>query len=320
MNKVLVTGGCGFIGSALVKSLVKNGQQVVVLDNCSRGNASRLSEVLKEIEFLQGDIRNFDDVSKACKGVSRIHHLAYINGTENFYKKPDLVLDVAAAGITNLYNICKTNKIDEFYLASTSEVYQTPENFPANENERLIVPDVMNSRYSYGGGKILCELIAIHCIKKLVKKLIIYRPHNVYGIDMGNEHVIPQFFTRMKELANKYGISKKFDFPIQGTGEETRAFIYISDFIKAIELLIKKGKNGEIYHIGNSEEISIKELAMIVSLNLQFDVAIKPGLLKSGSTLRRVPDISKISDLGYLQTIPIKEGISRLKQWYSLER
>ena len=316
MKKILITGGCGFIGSALVKKLVKDGNKVKVLDNCSRGSASRLKNILDNIEFIQGDIRDFDVVSKACEDIEHIHHLAYINGTENFYKKPELVLDVAASGIINLYNCCKEKNIEEFYLASTSEVYQTPSKFPASENERLIIPDIMNPRYSYGGGKILCELVAINCIQKLVNKLVIYRPHNVYGADMGNEHVIPQFFIKMKKLIKEFGHNKVIDFPIQGSGDETRSFIHINDFIKAVEILTLKGENNQIYHIGNSDEISIKKLAIEISEALNINIKIKPGDLQPGSTKRRCPDIKKISDIGYQQTISLKEGISSLKGWY----
>lgn len=316
MKKVLVTGGCGFIGSELVRKLVLNGKKVKVLDNCSRGSAHRLKSVLNEIEFIEGDIRNFDVVAKACEDVESVHHLAYINGTENFYTKPELVLDVATFGIMNLYNCCKLRSIKEFYLASTSEVYQSPLKFPASEDERLIVPDVMNPRYSYGGGKILCELVAIHCIRKFVDKLIIYRPHNVYGPDMGNEHVMPQFFMRMKNIIKEYGNQESYNFPIQGSGEETRSFIHIKDFISAIELLIEKGKNSEIYHIGNSDEISIKEVAELIGETLNVNIKVKPGDLSLGSTLRRCPDISKIKKLGYKKSISLREGMLSLKEWY----
>ena len=174
----------------------------------------------------------------------------------------------------------------------------------------------MNPRYSYGGGKILCELVAINCIQKLVNKLVIYRPHNVYGADMGNEHVIPQFFIKMKKLIKEFGHNKVIDFPIQGSGDETRSFIHINDFIKAVEILTLKGENNQIYHIGNSDEISIKKLAIEISEALNINIKIKPGDLQPGSTKRRCPDIKKISDIGYRQTISLKEGISSLKGWY----
>ena len=95
---------------------------------------------------------------------------------------------------------CISNKIKELYLASSSEVYQTPQKIPTDESESLKVPDIYNPRYSYGGGKILTELMGIHYGRKYFKKLIIFRPHNVYGSSMGNEHVIPEFINRMKNM------------------------------------------------------------------------------------------------------------------------
>ena len=146
--------------------------------------------------------------------------MAYINGTKFFYSKPDLVLDVAIKGISNIIDGCIKNKIKELYLASSSEVYQTPNKIPTTESESLKVPDIFNPRYSYGGGKILTELMGIHYGKKYFNKLIIFRPHNVYGKDMGFEHVIPEFINRFKKLKGK-------KFKIQGTGNEIRSFIYI---------------------------------------------------------------------------------------------
>ena len=103
-------------------------------------------------------------------------------------------------GLLNVLDGCIKYKIKELYLASSSEVYQTPRKIPTSENEMLKVPDVYNPRYSYGTGKILTEVMGINYGRKFFKKLIIFRPHNVYGPDMGNEHVIPEFIKRMKNI------------------------------------------------------------------------------------------------------------------------
>ena len=169
------------------------------------------------------------------KKVDAVIHLAYINGTRYFYEKPDVILDVAIKGLINVFDGCKKYKIKELYLASSSEVYQTPLKIPTDENEMLKIPDIYNPRYSYGGGKILTELMGIHYGKKFFKRLIIFRPHNVYGPNMGNEHVIPEFVKKMKSIKNKI-------FKIQGSGNEIRSFIYIDDFINAFDLILHKGK------------------------------------------------------------------------------
>ncbi len=142
-------------------------------------------------------------MNRALKNTDAVIHLAYINGTKYFYSKPVLILDVAVKGILNIIEACIKNKVKELYLASSSEVYQTPNKIPTDELEALKIPDIFNPRYSYGGGKILSELMGIHYGKKYFKKLVIFRPHNVYGPDMGREHVIPEFINRFKTFKEK---------------------------------------------------------------------------------------------------------------------
>ena len=128
-------------------------------------------------------------------------HLAYINGTKNFYKLPVEILDVAIHGLMNVVEACIKYKVQELYLASSSEVYHHPEKVPTKEQDVILkIPDIYNPRYTYGGGKILTELVGINYGRKFFKKLIIFRPHNVYGPKMGNDHVIPQFIKRIKNL------------------------------------------------------------------------------------------------------------------------
>src|SRR5947209_6746922 len=98
----LVTGGTGFLGNALVRRLVEAGHRVRVFDNNSRGRADRLSGLDGRFEYVEGDIRNVDAVRAAVRGVDSVCHLAFINGTEFFYSRPDLVLDVAVKGMTNV--------------------------------------------------------------------------------------------------------------------------------------------------------------------------------------------------------------------------
>ena len=184
-KRFLVTGGTGFIGSHICRLLVNLGHKVTIFDNNTRGKFSRINDIRKKVKFIRGDIRNKKKLFNAVKGSNAVIHLAYINGTKYFYSKPDLVLDVAVKGLVNIFDACKKYNIKEIYLASSSEVYQTPAKIPTDEAESLKIPDIMNPRYSYGGGKILTELMGINFGRKFFKKLIIFRPHNVYGNDMG---------------------------------------------------------------------------------------------------------------------------------------
>jgi len=310
----LVTGGTGFIGSALVRRLVKEGHQVRVLDNQSRGSAARLADITDELEFVSADIRDPEAVQKAAKGVDSVCHLAFVNGTEFFYSKPELVLDVGVKGMVNVIDACLKHDIGELVLASSSEVYQTPPTVPTDETVPLYIPDPWNPRYSYGGGKIISEIMALNYGRKHFERVLIFRPHNVYGPDMGWEHVIPQFVLRMKALCQED--TNPMPFKIQGTGEETRSFVFIDDFIDGVMVVLEKGEHLGIYHIGTMEEIAIAQLAHLVGEYFGRQIEIIRGELAKGGTPRRCPDISKLQALGYQPKFSVQDGLPIIAKWY----
>lgn len=313
-KKYLVTGGTGFIGSALVKRLVKEGYGVRVLDNDVRGAKERLKDIYDKIEFIEADVRDADAVRKACNGIDSVIHLAYINGTEYFYKMPELVLEVGVKGMVNVIDGCIKENVKELVLASSSEVYQTAEKIPTDENVLLVIPDPLNPRYSYGAGKIISELLALNYGRKHFERVLIFRPHNIYGPGMGWEHVIPQFVLRMKGLSKS--TDRNIKFPIQGTGKQTRAFCFIDDFIDGLMLVLEKGEHMNIYHMGTMEEIPIEKVAEEAGKYFGKKVEIIPGKPAEGSTLRRCPDIAKLKKLGYKPKIPFKEGLRATAEWY----
>jgi nucleoside-diphosphate-sugar epimerase len=310
----LVTGGTGFIGSALVRALVGSGARVRSLDDDSRGAARRLGDVAADVELLVGDIRDPTAVARAVAGVDCVCHLAYINGTEFFYSKPDLVLDVAIKGMINVIDACRAHAVGDLVLASSSEVYQTPPMIPTDESAPLSIPDVLNPRYSYGGGKIASELMAIHFGRAHFDRVAIVRPHNVYGPDMGREHVIPQFALRMRDLCRE--TVGTIRFPIQGTGRETRAFLYIDDLIDGALRVIERGEHLGIYHVGTDVETSVETLAREVGRCFGRDVEVIPGALQPGSTPRRCPDITRLRALGFEPRASLAEGLARTVAWY----
>lgn len=312
----LVTGGTGFIGAALVRRLVKEGYRVKVLDNDLRGAQARLNDVRASVEMIQADIRDGKAVRNACKGVNAVCHLAYLNGTEFFYKRPELVLDIGVKGMVNVIDSCIQEGIEELILLSSSEVYQTPPVIPTDEKAPLSIPDPLNPRYSYGGGKIISELMTINYGRVFFKRALVARPHNVYGPDMGWEHVIPQFVVRMKELC-KNNKNSKVEFSIQGTGDETRSFVFIDDFIEAFMLMIEKGEHLGIYNIGTQEEVSINKLASEVGAYFGKSVILAPGKAPEGSPKRRCPDITKIKKLGYRPRFSFAEGLNVTVKWYA---
>lgn len=309
----LVTGGSGFLGSALVRRLLREGNRVRVLDNQSRGRVERLADVMGSIEYIIGDIRSAEDVERAMEGVDSVCHLAFVNGTEFFYSKPELVLEVGVKGIVNVLDACLRHSVPELVLASSSEVYHNPTSIPTGENVPLSIPDPMNPRWSYSAGKIISEMMAINYGRKLIRRVLIFRPHNVYGPDMGWEHVIPQFVLRMEELA---GDSETVRFPIQGTGQQTRSFVFIDDFIDGLMAVIQAGKHLGTYNIGTEDEITIAELARMIGEIFGKHVEIVPGPEAAGGTMRRCPSIAKIAALGYRPKVSLREGLAITAKWY----
>jgi nucleoside-diphosphate-sugar epimerase len=314
-SKYLVTGGTGFIGAALVRRLVSEGRQVRVLDNDWRGSSNRLADLKDRLEIVTGDVRDPQIVRQAARGVDAVLHLAFVNGTELFYSHPRLVLDVGVRGMLNVLDACEAEGIKELVLASSSEVYQSPPAVPTDETAPLSVPDPLNPRYSYGGGKIISELLALNWGRSGFDRVLIFRPHNVYGPDMGWEHVLPQFVLRMKEL-NASAQGNEIVFPIQGSGQETRAFCHIDDFVDGIMVMLAKGQHLNIYHVGTDEELTIGRAAELVGAFYGKSVSLQPGPLQLGGTLRRCPDITKLKQLGYSPKISLADGLPSLAKWY----
>lgn len=310
----LVTGATGFIGSALVRALVNGGNRVRALDDESRGSRARLRDVESQVEWMHGDIRDAATVERAVQGVDTVCHLAAVNGTEFFYTKPDLVLEVAVKGMINVLDACLAHGVGELFVASSSEVYQTPPQVPTDETVPLSIPDPLNPRYSYGGGKIISELLTLNYGRRKLRRAVIFRPHNVYGPDMGWEHVIPQFALRMQELCKQR--QGTVTFPIEGTGNETRSFVFIDDMIAGLLKVIEKGEHLGIYNIGTEDEVTMKVLAEEVARYFGREIHITPGQLKAGGTLRRCPSIERIRALGYTPLVSLKEGLAATIPWY----
>ncbi len=311
----LVTGGTGFIGSALVKSLVARGARVRCFDNDSRGVRARLGDAIGDVELVAGDIRDATAVAKAVRGVDAVCHFAYVNGTEFFYQRPEEILEVAVKGMMNVLDACLAHGVPDLLLASSSEVYQTPDLIPTPEAVPLVVPDLLNPRYSYGGGKIISELLAINYGRKHFERVVVVRPHNVYGPDMGAEHVIPQFALRMRRAAEEIPAGV-IPFAIQGSGDETRSFVFIDDFTDGLVRVIEHGAHMGVYNIGTDHEVPIAEVARIVAACFGRTIRIVPGEAQRGGTPRRCPDISKLRALGFDPTTSLATGIDTTVQWY----
>ena len=309
MYKVLITGGAGFIGSYLSNRLINENYLVDVVDNQLRGDYTRLD---KRVKIYNIDLTKFEELSNLPRNYDWIFHLAAVNGTDNFYKIQSKVFEVGVKSCLNIYDYFKHSK-SSIIVASSAEVYQTPTIVPTNENVPLVVPNVKNSRYSYGGSKIFSELLVMNYGLDFFEKAIVFRPHNIYGPNMGFKHVIPQLINKLKN-SKENNINS---IELIGDGSETRAFCYIDDLVDGLLILMKKGKDKEIYHIGNDHELSIYELGKKLTTLIDKKIKVKKGAESHvGGTKRRCPDISKMRDIGYKPKISIDIGLEKCVNWY----
>ena len=311
----LVTGGCGFLGAALCRSLASDGVTVRSLDNHARGRASRL-EGVAGVEQLTGDVRDLEAVREAAHGASVIWHLAAINGTRNFYERPDAVLEVGLKGALNVVDVALELGVERLVLFSSSEVYQRAPVIPTPEDVPMVVPDPTNPRYSYGGGKLASELVALHIGHARGLDVVIVRPHNVYGPDMGDDHVIPELTTRLVQ-ASVAADDSKVTLSIEGDGSETRAFCHVDDAIAGARIAQERGESGQIYHLGTEEEVRVAELAERIAEALSLEVTLASTPLRQGSTPRRCPSIARLKGIGYEPARRLDLGLPPVVHWYA---
>jgi len=315
MRRILITGGTGFLGSQLANALADAGHHVAILDTGWRDGKldTRRLNGLSRFMVYEGDVRSLSDLQTAAAGCDSIFHCAAINGTRHFYEQPELVLDVAIRSIMNLRDLAhgaqlNGQKAPELVLFSSSEVYQTPRVIPTPETVECSIPDVWNPRYSYAGGKLISELVAIHCAA--FERLLIIRPHNVYGPDMGNEHAIPELIHRMQQTQSGE------EFEIRGNA--TRSFIYIDDFTVGVLKAWRSAEKRGVFHIGTEDQQPIGAVAAkIARLMGREGLRWRQAEGPAGGARKRCPDVSKLRALGWSPNVDLDEGLARTIQWYT---
>ena len=319
MNKILITGGAGFIGYFVSKRLSENNEnQITIIDNFARGRFDNdFKSLLKKdnVHFIRADLTNPATFLRLDNNFDYIYHFAAVIGVKNVVENPDKVLYVNALSTLNVFEFSINMKnLKKILFSSTSEIYSGSLKhhnieIPTKENVILTIDDIKSERTTYALSKMFGESICYNYGKKYDIPFRIVRYHNIYGPRMGFAHVIPEMFIKIKN-------NEIIDVP---SPNHSRAFCYIDD---AVEMTIKacenKNTNNEIFHIGNSEEeIRIKELAKKISNIMNKEITIKELPETPGSTKRRCPDISKIiSYIDYYPTTSLNEGISKTFYWY----
>lgn len=308
-DTVHVTGGTGFIGSALSRRLVEEGYDVKVFDNNSRDSGHEIPDA---VDFTEGSVLDRPSFDRWLKGADVLVHLAAVNGTKNFYDHPMDVLDVNVGGTRNAVKLAGWHDLDRLVFTSSSEVYGFPDTFPTPESHPLQIMDVTNDRYSYAGSKIIGEQYVRQGQRQHDYDYTILRPHNFYGPAMGHDHVIPEF---VEQLVTDQ------DFTIYGDGEQTRSFCFISDaidcFLAALERDVSRNQT---YNVGTEQEITINELAdaLCAVHGDRPEIEHVDHKELDGSPDRRQPNIQKARhELDYRPSVSLRQGLEATYSWYA---
>jgi len=296
--KFAVTGGAGFIGSHLVKKLISENHQVIVIDNFHTGKEENLKQIIKCIEIQKTDIRDFDQLKKILKKVDGVFHKAALTIVPESFIKPEEYNDVNVVGTDNVFKIAKEYNLKVVY-ASSSSVYGNTEKIPIKEDFPR------NPINPYGKTKLDDEYLAEKYSSENLD-VIGLRYFNVYGIGQTGSYagVITQFLNRLKE--NKPPI-------INGEGNQIRDFVYVKDVAQVNLVAMKSNVKKGFFNIGSGKTISIKKLAEIMidlsGLDLEpiFDKKLEGDIEKSQADTYLT---SKM--LGWKSETILKDGLKAL--------
>jgi len=307
--KYLITGGAGFIGSHLAESLITRGNQVVVFDNLSTGSVDNLSRVKEKIEFEQGNILDKSLIDRLVAESDYVVHLAAALGVFNIVNKPLESLKTNLQGSEILLEAC-----DKFskpvLMASTSEVYGKNDKVPLNEEDDRIIGHPLKSRWSYSEAKAVDESLAYFYYLENKLPIRIVRFFNTVGPRQVGHYgmVVPRFVS---------AALKNEPLSVYGSGDQIRCFCHVSDAVRALLLVMDSDKTvGEVFNVGNDQQISIMELAKkVIEITdssssiekIEYEKAYPVGF---EDMQRRVPDISKIKQaLGWTPEINLDQII-----------
>ena len=290
--RVLVTGGAGFIGSHLADALIARGDQVVALDNFSAGSSSNIKHITKNFEIIDGDIRNAELINDTIKDVDLVFHMAAALGVNTILESPLESISTNIAGSEVVLNAAANHK-KRILIASTSEIYGKNPKQPLHETDDRVVGSPQKIRWSYSDAKAIEEAMAFSLNQEKGLKVTTARLFNTVGPRQSAHYgmVVPRF---VRSALKNEPIS------IYGDGTQSRVFCHVDDAIEALLALVATDKTiNEVYNVGGTGEITIKELAeqVIKETKSQSSIEFIPYEKAYASGFedmqRRVPDISK---------------------------
>ena len=297
--KILVTGGAGFIGRYLVDFL-QNQHEITIYDNLSNSTKESIIPLIeKGINFVQGDILEYNNLVKSCVGFDLVIHLAAKSDVAESVINPEITNEVNVIGTENVLKCCAENKIKKIIFASSAAVYG---------DCNLVISETTNKNpmSPYGKSKLLAEQEIENFSKDYDLDAISLRLFNVYGKEDNQLGVISKF---IKNISNGKSIV------INGDGKQTRDFISIDDVIVAFECAIKQidGKKGNAYNIASGNSISIDKLAKMIVKKSGKKIEIKYKEQIKGDIKNSVANVSLASkELGFVTKYSLEDQLSKI--------
>lgn len=317
MERILITGGAGFIGRALAEEFLSKGAQVVIFDNFLRNSIQYFEgfTLHPRCTIITGDIRDSSLLSKTLDDLDPdyVFHLAAIAGVSKYFSQPVDVLDVNITGTFCLLELLKERQsVKAFFDFSTSEIYGS-NCYLAEEDGSVKMENLSEKRWTYATSKIASEKIGLAYYWQYGVPFVGVRPFNIYGPGQIGEGVIS--FMLNKALNDQ-------PITITGEGVQSRTFCFISDFIAGINLMMDNldGVIGSSFNIGtNTEIVTIGQLAEMIAQISGKSLKRQYVPHQGEDVVVRSPSIAKIQKLGYKPKINLAVGIRRTLEWYQRE-
>lgn len=312
-SRFLVTGGAGTIGSTVVDQLLAAGAgRVVVLDNLVRGREANLAGALREgpVELVEGDIRDVGLVDRLTKGVDGVFHLAAIRITQ-CAAEPRLANDVLVNGTFNVVEAAAAHDVRKIVVSSSASVYGLAESFPTTEDHHPYGNDTI-----YGAAKVYNEglMRSFYAMEGL--DYLALRYFNVYGPRMDVHGVYTEVLVRWMER-----IAAGLPPLIHGDGRQTMDFVFTEDIARANLLAMSSPLTNRVFNVASGEETSLRGLAEVLLAAMDSDLEVEHGPERAvNGVTRRLASIAAARDeLGFEATVGLKEGLSRLVEWWRAE-